>query len=106
MNTQDEKTGGREPTRYTPHPTLSLKRVCLYSHSAGRLDWKDWSMLSVCLPLMLHNIYRLFQISWEFEGWEVASTQDKVNIIWGAITIIFTAAVFYSYAIMVKLNQR
>lgn len=48
---------------------------------------------------MLHNIYRVFQIWKRFEGWEVVGTQDKVNVIWGVVTVVFTVAVFYSYAI-------
>lgn len=55
---------------------------------------------------MLHNIYRLFQIFQRFEGWELVSTQDKVNFIWGAITIAFTVAVFYSSAIILKARYQ
>ncbi|PGH31352.1 hypothetical protein GX50_05891 [[Emmonsia] crescens] len=50
MNTQDEKTGGREPTRYTPHPTLSLKR-------AGRRTLHGETSLLLLLDLLQEELF-------------------------------------------------
>lgn len=80
--------------------------MCLYSHSTGIFGWKNWGLLGVCFPLMLHNIYRLFQICQRFEGWEVVSTQDMVNIVWGVITIVLAVAILYSYAILLKARYQ
>ncbi|KAK2879474.1 hypothetical protein FQN49_000832 [Arthroderma sp. PD_2] len=61
---------------------------------------KDWILLAVSLPLMWHNIYRMLQICQRSQNWETFSTDDKVNVIWGAITMIFIVAILSIFSII------
>ncbi|KAF3484435.1 uncharacterized protein GIQ15_03759 [Arthroderma uncinatum] len=67
---------------------------------------KDWVMLCVTLPFMLHNTYLMFQAWQKFESWGAASTTDKTHLIWGAISMVFAITTVSGYGTLLVLSYR
>lgn len=80
--------------------------MCPYSHEVGKVGWKVWACHIYFVMNLVTSTVRLFETRRKVECWEVARTQDKVNIVWGYINILVAVVLTSLYVTVFKMDCR